>query len=100
MLMSIQTQTVVTDDQEFLKIVQLRIALARKRANLTQEEAAFKCKVSVRGYQAIESTNSKRRFNPGLLTLWQLSQGLQVPLEELVKPVSRDEKRLTTNSKG
>ena len=82
------TQIIVTDDQKFLIAVQQRIVAARKKADLTQEEAAFKCKVSVRGYQALESLNSRRRFNPGLLTLWQLSQGLEISLQELLKPAS------------
>ena len=78
-------------EAEFLSVVRLRITQARLRLGLTQEEAAGRCDLSVRGYQALEAISAKRRFNPGLVTLRRLALGLEIPLAGLVAEIARDE---------
>ena len=78
-------------EAEFLSVVRLRITQARLKLGLTQEEAAGRCDLSVRGYQALEAVNAKRRFNPGLVTLRRVALGLEIPLPTLVGDVAREE---------
>jgi len=63
----------------------LRVKLARKAQNLTQEE------VSARIGKTVETVSNIERGKtlPGLLTLYELAQTLRVPLPELIEVKER-----------
>jgi transcriptional regulator with XRE-family HTH domain len=84
----------------YLSVVERRIAQRRLALGLTHEEAASRCGVSVRGYQALESSSATRRFNPGLLQVWNIAAGLEMEIEQLLaQPSLNDLTTLATQPK-
>ena len=63
----------------------MRVRLARKAQNLTQEELATRIDKTVETVSNIE----RGKTLPGLLTLYELAQVLRVPLIELIEVKER-----------
>ncbi len=79
------------DSAVYLRVVQMRLSNARRRAGLTQEEAADLAGLPVRTYQGLEGIRDGRNFNPTLLTLRAVAQALKTTIGELSsEPTSED----------
>lgn len=63
----------------------MRVRLARKAQNLTQDELAIRIDKTIETVSNIE----RGKTLPGLLTLYELAQALRVPLIELIEVKER-----------
>lgn len=64
-----------------LSLISLRLLGRRRELGLTQEEVAFKAKLSLRNYQRLESG----RHTPKLDSLFKVCMTLKIEIEELIK---------------
>ena len=76
--------------EEFIKSVGERIRQLRVQKNISQSKLAAICEFEKSSLSRIEAGN----VNTTILTLKRISDGLEVPLLELVRPHDRD---ITTN---
>ena len=88
-----------TDDQ-YYRVVQMRLAVARLRLGLTQEEVADLADLPVRSYQGLEGIRDSRNFNPTLQTLRGVAAALRLHLPDLIAEASTEEVQSVVVAQG
>lgn len=72
----------------------MRLSDARRRAGLTQEQAADASNLPVRTYQGLEGVRDGRPFNPTLMTLRAVAQTVGLSIGELTADPTPEELHL------
>jgi transcriptional regulator with XRE-family HTH domain len=81
----------LSEQDIYLRVIQLRLSNARLKYRLTQEQIATLANMPVRSYQGLEGIRDSRNFNPTLLTLRSVAKAVGLDLSNLIKEPNPEE---------